>query len=159
MIFRFDSYCGLYCGACFIMNAYKQSRSDCLSEDWISPLEDKEIKCQGCKSELVFENFRGCQIRSCAKSKGIEFCNTCSDFPCEKIKSFQNRNVAHHNVAIQSLEIIKERGFQEWLKQQKEQWLCSNCGYPFSWYEENCIHCGTQLFNSVNENKTLKKIP
>lgn len=153
MKFRFDSYCGLYCGACFVMNAYKENRKDCLPEEWISPLDNKEIKCLGCKSEMVFENCRGCRIRECAQSKNIEFCNTCSGFPCENIKRFQSRNLAHHQVAISSLDTIREIGVQEWLNQQEERWLCSNCRYPFSWYEENCVRCGTELFNSIKENK------
>ena len=159
MKFQFDSYCGLYCGACFIMNAYKQNRTDCLPKEWVSPIDDKEIKCHGCKSELVFENCRGCQIRKCAQSKDVEFCNNCSEFPCEKIKRFEDLNLPHHKVALHNMEQIKEIDLQQWLKQQKERWLCSNCSYPFSWYEENCVQCGKELFNSVNEINTLNKNP
>jgi hypothetical protein len=137
------------------MNAYKQNRNDCLPEEWVSSLDNKEIKCYGCKSELVFENCRGCRIRNCAQSKDITFCNKCLEFPCENIRRFKHRDLAHHKVAIHSLEAIKENGIQEWLKQQKERWLCSNCSYPFSWYEKNCVQCGSDLFNSVKENKTL----
>jgi hypothetical protein len=155
MKFRFDAYCGLYCGACFIMNAYTQNRDDCLPQDWIDPLDGKEIKCYGCKSELVFENCCGCRIRSCAQSKDIDFCNNCSEFPCKNIKRLENTNLAHLKVAIHSLDIIKEIGVQEWLFKQKDRWLCSNCNYPFSWYEKNCIRCGTELFNSIDENKIL----
>ncbi|MFX1388950.1 MAG: DUF3795 domain-containing protein [Promethearchaeota archaeon] len=157
MRFQLDSYCGLYCGACFIMNAYKQKRTDCLPKEWVSSLEDKEIKCYGCKSELVFENCQGCQIRKCAQSKDLEFCNDCSLFPCEKIKIFEKMNLKHHNVAIRYFNTIKEAGVQEWLKQQKERWSCKNCGNSFSWYEENCTFCGSNLFNCIEENKTLKK--
>jgi hypothetical protein len=155
MIFRYDAYCGIYCGACFIMNAYTQNRTNCLPEDWINPLDGKEIKCNGCKSELVFENCRGCRIRSCAQSKDVKFCNVCSEFPCENIKRLENTNLPHLKVAIHSLDIIKEIGIQEWLIKQKERWLCSNCNYPFSWYEKQCVRCGVKLFNSTDENKTL----
>jgi hypothetical protein len=33
--------------------------------------------------------------------------------------------------------------------------LCSNCHYQFSWYEKQCVRCGTELFNSTDESKTL----
>jgi hypothetical protein len=62
MTIQLDSYCGLYCGACFIMTAYRQKRTDCIPDEWVSPIHDMEIKCHGCKSELVFENCRGCGI-------------------------------------------------------------------------------------------------
>jgi len=158
MDFQLDSYCGLYCGACFIMTAYRQNRTDCLPDDWVSPIHDKEIKCYGCKSELVFENCRGCGIRKCAQIKKLEFCIQCSEFPCEKFNHLKKLNLAHHNVAIHSLEIIEKIGVQEWLKQQKERWICSNCGSPFSWYEQTCVNCGCDLFSSIKENKALFNI-
>ncbi|MFW9828924.1 MAG: DUF3795 domain-containing protein [Candidatus Thorarchaeota archaeon] len=157
MKFQFDSYCGLYCGACFIMNAYRQNRNDCLPEEWVSPLDNKEIKCHGCKSEIIFENCRGCEIRKCAQSKDLEFCNECSQFPCEKIKTFEKMNLKHHEVALFYFDRIKEAGIQEWLKEQKERWSCSYCGNPFSWYEEICTYCGAKLFSCIEESKALEK--
>lgn len=158
MTFRLDAYCGLYCGACFVMIAYKQSRSDCIPDDWVSSLHDKEFKCHGCKSEIIFENCRGCNIRICAQSKNLEFCNDCSEYPCEKIKRIEKYNLAHHNVTVHSFEKIKEIGAQKWLEEQKERWLCSNCNTSFSWYEDNCFKCGSELFNSNKEEDKLKNI-
>ena len=155
MTFQLDSYCGLYCGACFIMTAYRQNRNDCLPDEWVSPIHDKEIKCYGCKSKFVFENCRGCRIRTCAQAKNVEFCNECSEFPCEKINNLKKYNLAHLDVAINSLEIIKTIGKEEWLKQQEKRWKCSNCTSPSSWYEKTCIKCGNDLFNSVKEKDTL----
>jgi len=158
MKYKLDAYCGLYCGACFVMIAYKQHRSDCIPNDWVSSFQDKEFKCHGCKSDILFENCQGCKIRTCAQSKNIEFCNKCSEYPCEQFKRIESYNLAHHNVAVKSLKIIDEIGVQEWLKQQSERWLCSNCSSAFSWYEENCIECGEELFNSVREEEKLKKL-
>lgn len=31
-----------------------------------------------------------------------------------------------------------------WLKDQQERWTCE-CGASFSWYEEACVRCGSQL--------------
>ena len=156
MTFRLDSYCGLYCGACFVMTAYKQNRSDCIPDKWISSLNDKELKCHGCKSEILFSNCQGCSIRSCAQLKNIEFCNQCSEYPCERFKRIEAFNLAHHNIAAQSLKTIKEIGIKKWLQQQEERWLCSNCGSSFSWYEQKCVECGKKLFNSIKEEKKLK---
>ncbi len=157
MTYKLDAYCGLYCGACFIMTAYNQNRTDCIPNEWLSSIRDMDFKCHGCKSDILFENCQGCKIRPCAQSKNIEFCNLCSEYPCEQFKRIESYNLAHHNVAAQSLKEIDEIGVQEWLQQQKERWLCSKCNHPFSWYEENCTRCGSELFNSVKEDQNLKK--
>ncbi|NVM38334.1 MAG: DUF3795 domain-containing protein [Candidatus Lokiarchaeota archaeon] len=158
MSFKLDAYCGLYCGGCFIMNAYRQNRTDCLPDNWINPIHDKEIKCYGCKSEIVFENCRGCRIRKCAQSKNIDFCNKCSEFPCEYIKRLVNLDLAHLNLTTENLKTIKETGVKKWLENQKNRWLCANCGFPYSWYEQNCVKCGKELFNSIKENKVLNHL-
>jgi len=156
MTYKLDAYCDLYCGACFIMTAYNQNRTDCIPAEWLSSIQNMEFKCYGCKSEILFENCRGCNIRKCAQSKGIELCNECSEYPCKEFKRIEKYNLPHHNVSVHSFDIIKEVGVQTWLKQQKERWLCSKCKHPFSWYEENCIKCGSELFNSVKEDQKLK---
>ena len=158
MTFRLDAYCGLYCGACFVMIAYKQDRTDCIPKKWLSFIHDMELKCHGCKSDVLFENCRGCKSRPCAQSKNIEFCDQCSEYPCEQFRRIASYNLPHHNVAVQSLKKIDEIGVKEWLKQQSERWLCSNCNSAFSWYEEYCIKCGEQLFNSVREAEQLNKL-
>jgi hypothetical protein len=82
----------------------------------------------------------------------------CSEFPCEKFDNLKRLNLAHHHIAIHSLEIIKKIGIKEWLKQQMERWMCSNCGSPFSWYEQTCVECGNDLFSSIKENETFFNI-
>ncbi|UCC19244.1 MAG: DUF3795 domain-containing protein [Promethearchaeota archaeon] len=156
MTYQLDSYCGLYCGACFVMIAFKQNRDDCIPKEWINQISDKDLKCYGCKSDEIFENCQKCGIRKCARTKNIEFCSECSDYPCEKIKYIQSFNLAHHNVAFNTLKTIEKIGVEPWLNQQEKRWLCSNCGSPFSWYEENCFQCGTELFNSIKEERKLK---
>ena len=51
---------------------------------------------------------------------------------------------------------LGEIGIKEWLKQQEERWLCSNCNHPYSWFEEKCVGCGSELFNATAESKSLK---
>ena len=84
MTYKFDSYCGLYCGACFIIQAYKQNRTDCIPEPWLESIQGKELDCYGCKSGKLYENCRGCKIRICAESKNVEFCNECPEYPCKE---------------------------------------------------------------------------
>jgi hypothetical protein len=54
--------CGLYCGWCpfYVMGS-------------------KEFTCKGCWSR------EKCEIRDCAKNKGLELCTFCEEFPCLKL--------------------------------------------------------------------------
>jgi len=54
--------CGLYCGWCpyYLVGT-------------------KEFSCPGCWER------KKCNIRDCAKSKGLKLCTFCPEFPCEKL--------------------------------------------------------------------------
>jgi hypothetical protein len=54
--------CGLYCGWCpfYVVGS-------------------KEFTCKGCWSR------EKCEIRDCAKNKGLELCTFCEAFPCLKL--------------------------------------------------------------------------
>ena len=55
--FIYDSYCGIYCGSCFVMLAYTQNRDGTIPPQW--NIRDAELKCHGCKSDILFENCKG----------------------------------------------------------------------------------------------------
>lgn len=38
--------------------------------------------CRGCRHEQC-RLFAGCGVRSCHQAKGVDFCHTCDDFPCD----------------------------------------------------------------------------
>lgn len=50
-----------------------------------------EISCTGCSShkECVYN------LTECVKEKGVEKCNQCFQFPCEKIKAMLERSAEH----------------------------------------------------------------
>ena len=37
--------------------------------------------CRGCRADVCL--FEGCQVRSCVKEKGVNFCFECEEFPCK----------------------------------------------------------------------------
>ena len=148
MTVRPDSYCGLYCGACFVVRAERENLQKELVKKY-SNLKPEEVKCQGCKSEgYVFRGCQKCKIRQCAQEKKLEFCFECSEYPCEKIEHFKNTGLAHTFVACHSLKDIQQKGLATWLKQQKVRWECPKCHKSFSWLEEKCSQCGEVLYNS-----------
>jgi hypothetical protein len=58
------AYCGLVCKLCSA---------------------GKTGECKGCR-----EKCEGCSIKECAKTRGINGCFECSNFPCEE-KAFKNK--------------------------------------------------------------------
>jgi hypothetical protein len=83
---RRDTYCGLYCGACEIVNAktdeqkhrFIQMFESCIP-GWQASLD--QMRCSGCKIEDVFVNCGKRPIRPCARAKGVEFCLECAGLP------------------------------------------------------------------------------
>lgn len=153
-----DSYCGLYCGACEILHAYTHSlhtgetpKWDDLPEVFRENITQAEIKCYGCKSDTVFVGCSKCEIRACAKKRGVDYCIHCTDFPCTIITTMKERLtkisafLPHTKSIIANLEIIKEIGSHRWLQKEKEKWTCKKCGAPTTWYQKKCTRCNNEI--------------
>ena len=57
--YMYDSFCGLYCNACEIMQAYKNGKEGEVAHKWGAKPE--QIVCHGCKSDKVFMKCRECK--------------------------------------------------------------------------------------------------
>lgn len=146
--YNYDSYCGLYCGACDIIMAYKNGY-----EDKIAPylnVEPSQIKCHGCKTDTLFVNCENCKIRNCVINKNMEHCIDCDNFPCS---FFDENTLPHWKIVHKNLTIIKNVGVNQWLAEQEKQWKCPECQTDFSWYATNCISCGKDLEKIKDYNK------
>ncbi|MGE5417524.1 MAG: DUF3795 domain-containing protein [Acidobacteriota bacterium] len=163
--YNYDSYCGIYCGACSIMLNYKTGHKDPLACHWseeqikdfqasqgnqLTENDSLEQKCFGCKSDTLFINCAKCKIRECAIAKKVDHCNDCHEFPCDLLKmSLMNEAIAPHLPHVKmvpiNLDIIKKAGGTEWLAQQEKQWKCPECGSETSWYISHCIKCSKEL--------------
>ena len=160
--FNYDSYCGIYCGACDIMLAYKTGAKYRLAAFWnestvktfqykIGLTYDKSkpftYKCNGCKTDTLFVNCGVCQIRKCAIDSKIEHCIDCDKYPCKlfvdsrKMDSLLPHLKSNHN----NMETIKKSGVAYWLSEQEKKWKCPNCDTSFSWYTYKCKNCGNDL--------------
>ena len=122
---RFDSFCGIYCGACSTPG------------------------CNGCK--IIDENHwsPNCRFIKCAQSKEVEACPLCSEYPCEEIMVFEKDKYIHHRTVHPNGKRIQEIGIEGWLEEQKERWTCKQCGKGYTWFEDKCKSCDSDLF-SVN---------
>lgn len=112
--------CGLYCGACGATD------------------------CGGCQSDRIDVYVERCKFRQCSMDKDVEFCCFCSEYPCTQLHEFMNDQWPHHSTIGPNLETIKKNGKQEWLRAQKKEWSCNNCGAEINWYQRTC-RCGAQL--------------
>lgn len=156
--FRYDSYCGLYCGACDILAAYKNGLETGAAPQWseLPPefannlpfnAQKAEIKCYGCKTDTVFAGCSKCFIRKCARKKvGIETCLDCERYPCYRVKimGFAKKllkieaKLPHLKAIVPNLEVIRNKGVQFWLEEQRGKWQCPHCGKRLSWYRPSC---------------------
>lgn len=160
--FNYDSYCGIYCGACDIMNTYKTGYKSRLASFWNETAVKKlhktmgldydntrpfEITCNGCKTDTLFVNCRVCNIRKCAIEKNVAHCIDCGEYPCNTIIEFNKMSsfFPHLNCKQANMEKIKKEGTERWLSEQENGWKCPDCKTGFSWYTGKCNNCGKDL--------------
>jgi predicted RNA-binding Zn-ribbon protein involved in translation (DUF1610 family) len=149
MIMRYDSYCGLYCGACDVLQANEEGRIEELAKEW--DIDPDDIVCHGCKTEISSVYCRTCDIKKCAEDKKVEFCFQCSEYPCPLLVEFRTDECSHHSVVLKNLGMIKEKGVLTWLGEQEKRWSCPECGTAFTWYNKTCRMCGKVLYNCEDE--------
>ena len=160
--FNYDTYCGIYCGACDIMMAHKTGMKFKLASFWdestVKTFQKKlgipydstqpfTYKCNGCKSGNLFVNCSVCQIRKCAINTGVEHCIDCGKYPCNLIVDSQKMAslLPHLKCNRTNMEIIQSKGVGQWLAEQESKCKCPDCQTSFSWYSGKCKNCGTDL--------------
>lgn len=149
--------CGTFCGACPAYLARhgedEQMRQKRLSpepkkaqngippSDWM-----KGLLCDGCLSggQLAGHCLR-CNIRLHALEKQKDGrCAGCEDLPCNRILSLIGMgNYLHRKEYLPNLGKIQIMGVSEWVKYEEERWRCPQCRNQMSWYDSECIRCGS----------------
>ena len=137
-----SAYCGLFCESCAVYIASKTSKNDLavLAEKMNTTVE--EMHCEGCKSDRLSPHCRSCFFKSCAREKGLEYCEDCSDFPCQKLMEFKEQ-FPHRNELLVSAKYRKENGIEKWVEKMKNDYSCPNCGTINSPYYYRCKNCGS----------------
>jgi len=145
--------CGLYCGACVIHRAYKDSeklRRAIAEENNCKP---EEIRCEGCQTVLTDgwdvanqEWGKNCKIVKCLEAKGLNFCYECDKYPdCEKFQEIADGCLKHGENLMKNLDKIKTGRVEEWLKEEDKKWRCPKCRRPISMHSTECHWCGTEV--------------
>jgi hypothetical protein len=71
--------------------------------------------CAGCRSGKCGDP--RCDIRKCAKAKGVEVCSACPDFPCKHIEGLAER----YPTLIADAKRQQKAGLDRWIQEQEER--------------------------------------
>ncbi len=91
------AYCGLNCSDCptFIAtqkndDKMREETAKKWSEMFHADIKPADINCDGCPTDSarLFNYCAQCEIRKCAREKGVKNCAYCPDYPCEKLTAF-----------------------------------------------------------------------
>ncbi len=134
--------CGLLCRSCGIYIATQENNTDQLkgiAERLHIPFE--EVRCKGCRSDVLSAHCKSCFFRECSEQKEIEFCSECSEYPCQQLREFQTK-MAHRAELFQSLDRIREVGWERWYTEIVARHSCTKCNTLNGWYSLTCPGCG-----------------
>jgi len=89
------SFCGLLCNECgaFIAtenddDTKRAEVAETWSKQYDTDVNPADINCDGCLSDglRLFSHCKVCEIRKCAKERGIVSCAHCDEYACEKLE-------------------------------------------------------------------------
>src|SRR4030042_6982501 len=132
MEYSLDGYCGLYCGAC----------PKCLG----SKAGTETNPCLGGKSDTISGWCLTCNLKACARGKGLDFCHACADYPCKDLEGFKTSvEYPYHSEVYDYMKVIELEGKPAWLEKMKVRWSCPECLQEASWWELKCNQCGAGM--------------
>lgn len=116
--------CGLDCFNCEL---YESNLTPALAEVIYSKfgVPKEEIACRGCRlqdGKHFHLPVEGCATLDCVKSRGINLCGDCADFPCTLLAPTADKAAQFpHNMKVYNLCRIKKIGIERWAKEEAEQ--------------------------------------
>ena len=136
--------CGLYCGACGVIVAYRDDNrklKEILAQTYGST--PGEVICHGCMSEVRFKYCRTCDIRSCVLEKNYEGCYQCDDFPCRRIHDFSDP--VGRQVMLRAVPEWRRLGTEKWVEAEEKRYSCPACGARVLRGSSRCRACKEPL--------------
>lgn len=100
--------------------------------------------CEGCfnSENGKPEHCRKCKIKKCSKSKGIQYCFECSEFPCKQIKNLEKSYNTRYNTSLIGNSLaVKQEGLEPFMKRQQHNYKCDHCGGIISLHDDECSEC------------------
>jgi len=140
---KLAAVCGLYCEACSLYIATTEDPARLKAMASRFQMSEEEVKCYGCRAEKRGPYCRICKMSGCAAQKGIGFCVECDGYPCEALKEFQSA-MPHRIELFKDLDRIRTAGWENWLKEIRENYSCHKCRTINSAYDIKCRNCGEE---------------
>lgn len=132
-------YCGLYCGGCGTFQATAAGEG-------IEYEPGSVTTCRGCNSSELSIWCTGCEIKTCARERGIRYCLECEEFPCEKSRSFMDdARYPYHRDVPEMMTRLRQVGLEKWSAEQSRRWICKSCGHQLDWFMQSCPGCGVSF--------------
>lgn len=136
------SPCGMNCALC---SSYLAMKNDVKRKGVRMPY------CIGCRPRN-----KNCAFlkKHCSKLSGgeVTFCFECSSFPCDRLKTLDDKYKARHRMSmIDNLSNIKENGIEKFLKSQEQLWKCKNCGELVCCHNGICYNCSLDKLRSKKQ--------
>jgi hypothetical protein len=106
--------CGLNCGHCPLYTATQNRDLELkreIAEQWTKNsgevFRPEDISCGGCQgvTGILARSAATCPIRPCARKRAVANCAHCSEYACDKLKTFQE----HAPDAKNTLEMIRQQ--------------------------------------------------
>ncbi len=139
--FQTSAICGLFCSSCMIYLATQ--KNDTIKLQYFAEKLNTsvdQVRCNGCRSDVLTTYCKNCYMKKCSSEKMISFCSECDEYPCNYIKEFQ-KQMPHRVELFDSLNRIKEVGWEQWFGESEERVTCTQCHQICSWYETTCSNC------------------
>lgn len=80
---RMFAPCGMNCMVCYRHCYHKKPCAGCLDSDLGKP-----------------EHCRKCNIKDCARQKGVSYCYACSEYPCKRIRSLEKSYLTRYGASL-----------------------------------------------------------
>ncbi|MEO0093237.1 MAG: DUF3795 domain-containing protein [candidate division WOR-3 bacterium] len=96
--FHLIGCCGLDCSQCEI---YAAATNPILAEqlaNWMKKVNNlyvdpRDVRCYGCRGDRESHWSANCLIlKCCFDEKGLDFCNECHEFPCERLVEWSKKD-------------------------------------------------------------------
>jgi hypothetical protein len=109
----------------------------------------KKNKCPGCRIDVNKPVTRFiCKIKKCEilTKDRLTFCFECENFPCKNLEHLDKRYRTRYSMSmIENLENIKKSGMEEFLRNEKIRWECTECGGTICVHKGICYDCGRKI--------------
>jgi len=105
--------CGLKCSECDIFKATDNPEIAQQIADWFKKERNEEVKiedihCLGCKGDRKKHWSADCWIlECCVNKKGLDFCNECNDFPCDRLSKWAKGSKRYAEALYRLIKIKK----------------------------------------------------